>query len=146
GVAHSRDARCDRARRARPGRRREPRNRHPRPSRGAPAGVPPPSGRRLAMSLSPITDAVEALRAGRPIIVADDENRENEGDIIISAELATPEVMAWMVRWTSGLICAPMPADLADSLNLPPMVESNEDARSTAYTVSVDAADGVTTG
>ena len=98
------------------------------------------------MSLSPITDAVEALRAGRPIIVADDENRENEGDIIISAELATPEVMAWMVRWTSGLICAPMPADLADSLNLPPMVESNEDARSTAYTVSVDAAAGVTTG
>jgi len=98
------------------------------------------------MSLSPISDALEALRAGRPVIVADDENRENEGDIIISAELATPEVMAWMVRWTSGLICAPMPADLADSLNLPPMVESNEDARSTAYTVSVDAADGVTTG
>lgn len=98
------------------------------------------------MSLSPINDALEALRAGRPVIVADDENRENEGDIIISAELATPEVMAWMVRWTSGLICAPMPADLADSLNLPPMVESNEDARSTAYTVSVDAAAGVTTG
>ncbi|MDQ0613542.1 3,4-dihydroxy 2-butanone 4-phosphate synthase/GTP cyclohydrolase II [Microbacterium sp. W4I4] len=98
------------------------------------------------MSLSPINDALEALRAGKPVIVADDENRENEGDIIISAELATPEVMAWMVRWTSGLICAPMPADLADSLNLPPMVESNEDARSTAYTVSVDAAVGVTTG
>jgi 3,4-dihydroxy 2-butanone 4-phosphate synthase/GTP cyclohydrolase II len=98
------------------------------------------------MSLSPISDALEALRAGKPVIVADDENRENEGDIIISAELATPEVMAWMVRWTSGLICAPMPADLADSLNLPPMVESNEDARSTAYTVSVDAAAGVTTG
>ncbi|BDZ38980.1 GTP cyclohydrolase II [Microbacterium suwonense] len=98
------------------------------------------------MSLATIDDALEALRAGRPVIVADDENRENEGDIIISAELATPEVMAWMVRWTSGLICAPMPADLADSLNLPPMVESNEDARSTAYTVSVDAAEGVTTG
>ena len=98
------------------------------------------------MSLSPIANALEALRAGRPVIVADDENRENEGDIIISAELATPEVMAWMVRWTSGLICAPMPADLADKLNLPPMVESNEDARSTAYTVSVDAASGVTTG
>ena len=98
------------------------------------------------MSLSPINDALKALRAGKPVIVADDENRENEGDIIISAELATPEVMAWMVRWTSGLICAPMPADLADSLNLPPMVESNEDARSTAYTVSVDAAAGVTTG
>ncbi|REJ08225.1 GTP cyclohydrolase II [Microbacterium bovistercoris] len=98
------------------------------------------------MSLSPITEALDALRAGKPIIVADDENRENEGDIIISAELATPETMAWMVRWTSGLICAPMPADLADRLNLPPMVESNEDARSTAYTVSVDAAEGVTTG
>jgi len=98
------------------------------------------------MSLSPLTDALDALRAGRPIIVADDENRENEGDIIISAELATAETMAWMVRWTSGLICAPMPADLADQLNLPPMVETNEDARTTAYTVSVDAAEGVTTG
>ncbi len=98
------------------------------------------------MSLDTIADALDALRAGRPVIVADDENRENEGDIIISAELATPEVMAWMVRWTSGLICAPMPSDLADKLNLPPMVEANEDARSTAYTVSVDAAQGVTTG
>ena len=98
------------------------------------------------MSLSPLSDALDALRAGRPIIVADDENRENEGDIIISAELATAETMAWMVRWTSGLICAPMPADLADRLNLPPMVETNEDARTTAYTVSVDAAAGVTTG
>ncbi|QMU97569.1 GTP cyclohydrolase II [Microbacterium esteraromaticum] len=98
------------------------------------------------MSLSPLSDALDALRAGRPIIVADDENRENEGDIIISAELATAETMAWMVRWTSGLICAPMPADLADQLNLPPMVETNEDARTTAYTVSVDAAEGVTTG
>lgn len=98
------------------------------------------------MSLSPLSDALDALRAGKPIIVADDENRENEGDIIISAELATAETMAWMVRWTSGLICAPMPADLADQLNLPPMVETNEDARTTAYTVSVDAAEGVTTG
>jgi 3,4-dihydroxy 2-butanone 4-phosphate synthase/GTP cyclohydrolase II len=98
------------------------------------------------MSLSPLSDALDALRAGKPIIVADDENRENEGDIIISAELATAETMAWMVRWTSGLICAPMPADLADHLNLPPMVETNEDARTTAYTVSVDAAEGVTTG
>ncbi|MEJ1090934.1 GTP cyclohydrolase II [Microbacterium istanbulense] len=98
------------------------------------------------MSLSTITEALDALRAGRPIIVADDENRENEGDVILSAELATPESVAWMVRWSSGFVCAPMPADLADQLNLPPMVESNEDARSTAYTVSVDAASGVTTG
>lgn len=98
------------------------------------------------MSLSPITEALEALRAGRPVLVADDENRENEGDVVLSAELATPEWVAWTVRWSSGFICAPMPADLADSLNLPPMVAASEDARSTAYTVSVDAAEGVTTG
>ncbi|MFS0893122.1 GTP cyclohydrolase II [Microbacterium sp. 179-I 3D3 NHS] len=98
------------------------------------------------MSLSPIPEALDALRAGRPVLVADDENRENEGDVILSAELATPEWVAWTVRWSSGFICAPMPADLADSLNLPPMVAANEDARSTAYTVSVDAAEGVTTG
>ena len=98
------------------------------------------------MSLATIEEALTSLRAGRPVIVADDENRENEGDVILSAELATPEWVAWTVRWSSGFICAPMPSDLADSLNLPPMVEANEDARSTAYTVSVDAAEGVTTG
>ncbi|WP_091231367.1 GTP cyclohydrolase II [Microbacterium sp. 3J1] len=98
------------------------------------------------MSLSTIPEALEALRAGRPVLVADDENRENEGDVILSAELATPEWVAWTVRWSSGFICAPMPADLADHLNLPPMVAASEDARSTAYTVSVDAAEGVTTG
>ena len=93
------------------------------------------------MSLSTIPEALAALKEGRPVIVADDENRENEGDIIISAELASPEWVAWMVRWTSGLICAPMPAEIADALDLPPMVERNEDVRSTAYTVTVDAAD-----
>ena len=98
------------------------------------------------MSLSTIPEALDALRAGRPVIVADDENRENEGDVILSAELATPEWVAWTVRWSSGLVCAPMPADITDQLNLPPMVEVNEDARSTAYTVTVDAASGVTTG
>ncbi|GAA2921275.1 3,4-dihydroxy 2-butanone 4-phosphate synthase/GTP cyclohydrolase II [Microbacterium keratanolyticum] len=98
------------------------------------------------MSLSTIAEALESLRAGRPVIVADDENRENEGDAILSAELATPEWLAWTVRWSSGFVCAPMTADIADHLNLPPMVEVNEDARSTAYTISVDAAEGVTTG
>lgn len=98
------------------------------------------------MSLSPIPVALEALRAGKPVIVADDENRENEGDVIISAQLATPEWIAWTVRHSSGFICAPMPADWADRLDLPPMVEVNQDARGTAYTVSVDAASGVTTG
>ncbi|GAA1470085.1 GTP cyclohydrolase II [Microbacterium thalassium] len=98
------------------------------------------------MSLATIPEALDALRAGRPVIVADDENRENEGDVILSAELATPEWVAWTVRWTSGFLCAPMPADWADRLDLPPMVENNEDARGTAYTVSVDAADRVSTG
>ncbi|MBN9225286.1 MAG: bifunctional 3,4-dihydroxy-2-butanone 4-phosphate synthase/GTP cyclohydrolase II [Microbacterium sp. SCN 70-27] len=98
------------------------------------------------MSLSPIPEALDALRAGRPVIVADDENRENEGDIILSAELATPEWLAWTIRWSSGFLCAPMPAEWADRLDLPPMVAVNEDSRGTAYTVSVDAADRVSTG
>jgi len=98
------------------------------------------------MSLATIPEALEALRAGRPVIVADDENRENEGDIILSAQLATPEWLAWTIRWSSGFICAPMPAEWADRLDLPPMVAVNEDARGTAYTVSVDAATRVSTG
>lgn len=98
------------------------------------------------MSLSTIEDALAALRAGRPVLVADDENRENEGDIILSAELATAEWLAWTIRYSSGFVCAPMPADFADALDLPPMVAVNQDARGTAYTVSVDAAEGVTTG
>ncbi|MGN7968715.1 GTP cyclohydrolase II [Microbacterium sp. 22296] len=98
------------------------------------------------MSLSTIPEALEALRQGRPILVADDENRENEGDVILSAQLATPEWLAWTVRWSSGYVCAPMPGEWADRLDLPPMVEVNQDARGTAYTVSVDAASGVTTG
>ncbi len=98
------------------------------------------------MGLSTIPEALEAIRAGRPVIVADDENRENEGDVVLSAQLATPEWLAWTVRWSSGFICAPMPAEWADRLDLPPMVEINQDARATAYTVSVDAADRESTG
>lgn len=98
------------------------------------------------MSLSDIPTALRALREGRPIIVADDEGRENEGDVIISAELASQEAVAWMVRVTSGYLCAPMTNEIADRLNLPLMVEHNEDWRGTAYTVSVDAADRLSTG
>ncbi|MFT4235587.1 MAG: GTP cyclohydrolase II [Microbacterium sp.] len=100
----------------------------------------------LSRTLDTIENALAALRDGRPVIVADDENRENEGDIILSAQLATPAAIGFAVRRTSGYLCAPMPAEWADRLNLPPMVAVNEDARSTAYTVSVDAATGVTTG
>jgi 3,4-dihydroxy 2-butanone 4-phosphate synthase / GTP cyclohydrolase II len=98
------------------------------------------------MSLASIPTAIEALRAGRPIIVADDEGRENEGDVIIAAELASQEWIAWMVRNSSGFICAPMTNEIADALSLPPMVAVNEDPRGTAYTVSVDAADRLSTG
>lgn len=98
------------------------------------------------MSLATIPDAIEAIRAGRPVIVADDEGRENEGDVIISAELASQEWIAWMVRHSSGFICAPMTNEIADALALPPMVAHNEDPRGTAYTVSVDAANRLSTG
>ncbi len=98
------------------------------------------------MSLTPIPQVLEELRAGKPVIVADDEGRENEGDAIMAAEFATKEWIAWIVRHSSGLVCAPMPRDIADRLNLPIMVERSQDTRTTAYTITVDAAVGVTTG
>ena len=98
------------------------------------------------MALTPIPEVLEALKAGRIVLVADDEGRENEGDAIMAAEFATKETMAWIVKHSSGLVCAPMSRDVADRLNLPVMVERNQDARTTAYTISVDAAEGVTTG
>ncbi|TFB52329.1 GTP cyclohydrolase II [Cryobacterium tagatosivorans] len=98
------------------------------------------------MSLADIPTALEALRLGKPVIVADDEGRENEGDVIISAQMATQEWIAWTVRYSSGFICAPMTNDIADQLDLPMMVLNNEDVRGTAYTVSVDAADRLSTG
>jgi 3,4-dihydroxy 2-butanone 4-phosphate synthase / GTP cyclohydrolase II len=98
------------------------------------------------MSIGTIPQALAALRQGRPIIVADDEGRENEGDIILSAELATQEWVAWTVKHSSGYLCAPMTNELADALQLPLMVPDSEDPRRTAYTVSVDAADRISTG
>lgn len=98
------------------------------------------------MSLASIPAAIAALQEGRPVIVADDEARENEGDVIISAELASQEWIAWMVSVSSGFICAPMTNEIADLLELPPMVAVNQDPRGTAYTVSVDAADRLSTG
>lgn len=96
--------------------------------------------------LATVDAAVAAIAAGRPVIVVDDEDRENEGDVILSAELASPEWIAWTVAHSSGFICAPVSVEIADALDLPPMVAHNEDVRGTAYTVTVDAATGVTTG
>lgn len=98
------------------------------------------------MSITTIDAALEALRQRKPIIVVDDEGRENEGDLIISAQLATAEWIAFMVRHTSGYLCAPLTGERADELGLPLMVLENEDSRQTAYTITVDAADRDSTG
>jgi 3,4-dihydroxy 2-butanone 4-phosphate synthase/GTP cyclohydrolase II len=95
---------------------------------------------------SRIEQAVADMAAGKPVIVVDDEDRENEGDLIFAAQLATPELLAFTVRHTSGFICVPLPEAEADRLELPPMYHTNQDRRGTAYTVTVDAREGVTTG
>src|SRR5690606_33859295 len=98
------------------------------------------------LRLDPVPDALAAIAAGRPVVVVDDEDRENEGDLILAASAATPEVIAFAVRYSSGLLCAPLTAERADALELPLMVAKNADPLRTAYTVSVDASEGVTTG
>jgi 3,4-dihydroxy 2-butanone 4-phosphate synthase/GTP cyclohydrolase II len=98
------------------------------------------------MSLADIPTALDALRAGRPVIVADNESRENEGDVILAAQSATQEWLAWTIRNTSGFICAPMTNEIADRLELPLMVVDNRDPLGTAYTVTVDASDRLSTG
>ena len=98
------------------------------------------------MKLATVVEAIETLKAGKPVLVVDHRNRENEGDAIMAAQFATPEWIAWMVRHTSGFLCAPMAESLANRLELPLMTNSNQDRYRTQYTVSVDAAHGVTTG
>ncbi|MFH9137282.1 bifunctional 3,4-dihydroxy-2-butanone-4-phosphate synthase/GTP cyclohydrolase II [Streptomyces sp. NPDC017524] len=98
--------------------------------------------------LDPVEQAVRDIAAGRPVVVVDDEDRENEGDLVIAAEKATPEIVAFMMSECRGLICAPMESDELERLDLPQMVEHNTESMRTAFTVSVDAsaAHGVTTG
>lgn len=90
--------------------------------------------------------ALEELRAGRPIVVTDDEGRENEGDLIMPAETATPEQVAFFIRHTSGILCVAIERERARSLNLAPMVAENDAPLATAFTVSVDYREGLTTG
>ncbi|MFI1016983.1 bifunctional 3,4-dihydroxy-2-butanone-4-phosphate synthase/GTP cyclohydrolase II [Streptomyces sp. NPDC020965] len=103
---------------------------------------------REDFALDPVEQAVRDIAAGRPVVVVDDEDRENEGDLVIAAEKATPELIAFMMSECRGLICAPMESDELDRLELPQMVERNTESMRTAFTVSVDAAPahGVTTG
>ena len=93
-----------------------------------------------------IPEAIAAIRDGKSIVVIDDEDRENEGDLIYAASKATPELAAFMIRYTSGYICVGMSGELLDRLSLPPMTAVNEDRKGTAYAVSVDAKDVAGTG
>lgn len=90
--------------------------------------------------------ALDALRAGKGIVVVDDEDRENEGDLIYGAHSVSVEQMAFMIRESSGIVCLCLPSDKIESLELPMMVECNTSRHQTAFTVSIDAAEGITTG
>lgn len=96
--------------------------------------------------MSAVDKAISDLKAGKAIIVVDSPDREDEGDIVIAAQFATTELLAFTIRHTSGYLCAPMTDARANELELPLMVENNQDSRGTAYTVSVDAAEGISTG
>jgi len=98
------------------------------------------------LALDPVELAIAELAAGRPVVVVDDENRENEGDIVFAAELATPELVAFAMNECRGLVCVPMTGADVDRLQLQQMVERNTESHGTAFTVSVDAKVGVTTG
>ena len=100
----------------------------------------------MTLRLDAVEDAINDIAEGRAVIVVDDEDRENEGDIIFAAAKATPELMAFTIRYSSGVICVPMPATMLDRLEIPLMTPHNKDRLRTAYTISVDARDGVTTG
>lgn len=95
-----------------------------------------------------IEDAIKDFKSGKPIIVADDEDRENEGDVIVSAQMVTPEIVNFLASEVRGLICLAISNDIAEKLDLPQMVEQNTEGMKTAFTVSIDAQEkfGVTTG
>ena len=96
--------------------------------------------------LNTIDQAIHDIAAGKAVVVVDDEDRENEGDLVFAASKATPELLGFTIRYSSGVVCVPMQGEDLDRLSLPPMTAVNEDAKGTAYSVSVDARDGVTTG
>ncbi len=99
-----------------------------------------------SVRLDTVERAVADIASGHAVVVVDDEDRENEGDLVVAAARVTPELMAFMVRHTSGVVCVPMQGAELDRLKLPPMTSVNEDRKRTAYSVSVDARDGISTG
>lgn len=98
------------------------------------------------MEFAPIEEIVDAISRGEMVIMVDDADRENEGDLILAAEDATPDNIGFMLRYTSGIICLPVVGERLDELELPMMVAKNTDVRRTAFTISIDAAQGTTTG
>ena len=115
------------------------------PSSGRQEGTPP-NDEFTTSALSPIEDIIEDARNGRPYILVDAEDRENEGDIIIPAQFATPEQINFMAKHARGLICLSITAERARQLRLPPMSSDNQSGHGTAFTVSIEAREGVTTG
>jgi len=112
--------------------------------------VPPPGTSSdddgVSAAISPIEDIIEDARNGRPYILVDAEDRENEGDVIIPAQFATPEQINFMAKHARGLICLSITAERARQLRLPPMASDNQSGHGTAFTVSIEAREGVTTG
>jgi 3,4-dihydroxy 2-butanone 4-phosphate synthase / GTP cyclohydrolase II len=107
---------------------------------------PSASGTGAGTGFNSVEEIVAELKAGRMVIIVDDEDRENEGDLIMAAERATSEAVAFMIRHTSGIICVPMEEEALARLDLPQMVQANNDSFRTAFTVSVDLRYGTTTG
>src|SRR5436190_22138170 len=93
-----------------------------------------------------IQEVLQAFAKGELVVVTDDDDREGEGDLIVAATLCTPEKMAFIIRHTSGIVCAPITADNARRLRLDPMVANNDSNHTTAFTVSIDYKPGMTTG
>src|SRR6478672_3594812 len=98
------------------------------------------------MPLATIDEAVEDIRDGKMIIIVDDEDRENEGDLVCAAEKVTPEIINFMAIHGRGLICMPLTEDRCDELQLPPQTQDNTSSMGTAFTISIEAREGVTTG
>ena len=100
------------------------------------------------MKLDQVEEAIEDIRLGRMVIVADDEDRENEGDLVMAAAMVTPDHVNFMAKYGRGLICVTLTPERADELHLPPMADRNTDPQGTAFTIAVDAHErfGVTTG
>jgi 3,4-dihydroxy 2-butanone 4-phosphate synthase/GTP cyclohydrolase II len=105
-----------------------------------------PEADLIELHLDSISDALAAIARGECVVVMDDRNRENEGDLVMAAEFATPEALAFIIRHSTGIVCVGLEGERVDALALPPMVASNSDRHQTAFTVSVDYRHGTTTG